>query len=204
MHKDILSSKQLGLLNLVGQFKSSFYMAGGTAIALQIGHRRSLDFDLFTDKSLDTIGIDRTIRRMGYKIEATLEESREELTVVINGVKITFLEYPFRVPHEVNFDDIITMPDILTLSAMKAYSLGRRSKWKDYVDLYFILKNYFSIRDVTVKARGIFGGEFNERLFRSQLCFFDDIDYSEGVDFVGETISDTIIKDFLISICTEF
>lgn len=203
MYRKILSKEQIELLDLIKEFKERYYMAGGTAIALQIGHRRSLDFDLFTDKSLDTLRIGRIIKRMGYRVEATLEESREELTVIINGVKITFLEYPFRILHEVNFDNIITMPDILTLSAMKAYSLGRRSKWKDYVDLYFVLKDYFSVSEVAARAREIFGGEFNERLFRSQLCFFEDIDYSESVDFVDEAIDNTTIKDFLTGICTE-
>lgn len=67
------------------------------------------------------------------------------------------------------------MPDLISLAAMKAYSLGRRSKWKDYVDLYFIIKGYFSVREISEKAREIFGGGFNERLFREQLCVATEI-----------------------------
>ena len=47
MHKDILSENQLELLSLVKQFRREYYLVGGTAIALYIGHRRSIDFDLF-------------------------------------------------------------------------------------------------------------------------------------------------------------
>ena len=47
MHKEILSENQIELLTLVKQFKRDFYLVGGTAIALHIGHRRSIDFDLF-------------------------------------------------------------------------------------------------------------------------------------------------------------
>lgn len=48
IHKEILSEGQVRMLGLIQQFKKDFYMAGGTAIALQIGHRRSIDFDLFS------------------------------------------------------------------------------------------------------------------------------------------------------------
>ncbi|GAB4414489.1 MAG: nucleotidyl transferase AbiEii/AbiGii toxin family protein [Thermodesulfovibrionales bacterium] len=203
MFKEILTDTQQRLLGLIRLFKNDFYMAGGTAIALHIGHRRSIDFDLFTDKSLDSLKIIRIIKKAGYVVEATLEEVAEELTIVVDGVKITFLEYPFKMKHEVNFDDIITMPDLLTLSAMKAYSLGRRSKWKDYVDLYFILRDHFSIKEISNRAREIFGAVFNERLFREQLCYFEDIDFSETIDFVNDFVSDMVIKDFFRTICTE-
>ncbi|MDO8952122.1 MAG: hypothetical protein Q7U86_05815 [Draconibacterium sp.] len=47
MHREILSNEQVNLLSIVKQFKREYYLVGGTAIALQIGHRRSIDFDLF-------------------------------------------------------------------------------------------------------------------------------------------------------------
>ena len=48
-----------------------------------------------------------------------------------------------------NFEDNIRLPELIDLAAMKAYALGRRSKWKDYVDLYFILKDYFTIEQIS-------------------------------------------------------
>ena len=91
--------------------------------------------------------------------------------MIIDGIKMTFLEYPFDIRLSVELDDIVMMPDLLTLAATKAYSLGRRSKWKDYVDLYFILRDYFPLQDVSKEAKKVFGGGFNERLFREQLCY---------------------------------
>lgn len=49
---------------------------------------------------------------------------------------------------------------------MKAFALGRRAKWKDYVDLYFIIKDYHSIDEICTKGKEIFEGEFNEKIFR--------------------------------------
>ena len=200
MFKNILTNTQVELLGLIKEFNKQFYLVGGTAIALQIGHRRSIDFDLFSDKPLDTLNIIRRIKREGYRIDATFEENPEELTMVINGVKITYLEYPFNIIPSVGLDDTIKMPDLKTLAAMKAYSLGRRSKWKDYVDLYFIFKSCLNLEEVSQKAREIFGGGFNERLFREQLCYFEDIDFSEGIEYVVDEVSIEVIKHFLINI----
>lgn len=205
MFKDVLSDSQLKFLGLIQQFRQDFYLAGGTAIALQIGHRRSIDFDLFRSNPMDTMKIIRILKKNNCKIDATLEETSEELTMIINGVKITFLEYPFDIKPSVTLDDIIIMPDLLTLATMKAYSLGRRSKWKDYVDLYFMLRDFFTIKEISQKAKEIFGGGFNERLFREQLCYFDGIDFSETIDYMEKAveIDDKAIKTFLVSIVTE-
>jgi len=203
MFKGILTGKQIELLGLLRAFNEHFYMAGGTALALQIGHRRSVDFDLFSEMPVDTLYITRKIRRAGYDIEATIESSTEELSIVVNQIKLTFLEYPFKIEHEVDFEGIISMPNVLTIAAMKAYTLGRRGKWKDYIDFYFIFKYHYNLIDVVRKARQIYRGEFNERLFREQLCYFDDIDYTEDVIYTGEATGKEDVKEFLINKAVE-
>ena len=65
-----------------------------------------------------------------------------------------------------------------------AFALGRRSKWKDYVDLYFIITRFFSIKEIAGEAEKIFTSQFSEKLFRAQLAFHKDIDYSEEVEYV--------------------
>ncbi len=81
-------------------------------LLLQLGHRRSIDFDLLTINPLKNEQIRRIIRT-NNKIEAMIV-----------------------------FERIIKMPGLLTLAAMKAFELGRRAKWKDYVDIYFISKEH--------------------------------------------------------------
>jgi hypothetical protein len=93
------------------------------------------------------------------------------------------------------------MPDLLTLAAMKAYALGRRAKWKDYVDLYFVINKYHSIDKIVKRAEEIFKGEFNGRVFREAISYFKDVNYSEEVEFLpGFKVSDKEIKKKL----TEF
>jgi hypothetical protein len=96
------------------------------------------------------------------------------------------------------------MPSLLTLAAMKAFALGRRSKWKDYVDLYFILRDNYSIKEISQEAEKVFSQQFSEKLFRGQLAFHKDIDFSEPVEFMGPAIPDDEIKEFLIDKATDF
>ena len=199
LHKEVLTKKQSALLPLVTQFSKDFYLVGGTAIALYIGHRFSIDFDLFSNKEFDNFKIREKVIKYG-RIGKVLLDEFGQYTIVINGVRITFLYYPFKINFPKKFGDIIKMPDLLTLAATKAYALGRRAKWKDYVDLYFIGKNYHGIGDIVKKARKIFGHEFNEKLFRVQLSYFKDIDYSEKVIYLpGFKVPDKVVQKGLVN-----
>ena len=95
------------------------------------------------------------------------------------------------------------MPSLITLSALKAFALGGRAKWKDYVDLYFILSNYFSLKEVIGRADELFSGKFNGRLFRNQLRYFDDINYEEKVEYLVKPVPEEKIKEFLTDISLE-
>ena len=85
---------------------------------------------------------------------------------------------------------------------MKTYALGGRAKWKDYVDLYYILKDHHELKELSVRATEIFVAYFNQKLFREQLCFFDDIDYSEKVEYMGDEINEEEIRKVLVDIAT--
>lgn len=199
MHDNVLSADQIKTLPLLAKFFNELGLVGGTAIALQIGHRRSMDFDFATDNDLKSEKIKEIIRNQ-YKIEKTIIDDINELTIIVNSVKFTFFKYPFKINFDQELINIIRMPDILTLAAMKAYALGRRAKWKDYVDLFFILKDYL-MSDLTTKAREIYKGEFSEKLFREQLSYFKDIDYSEKIDYLeGFEKTDSEIKNTLTEI----
>ena len=202
MHKEILTANQVKLLPLVKEFSRDYYLVGGTAIALYLGHRRSIDFDLFTLGRIKKQSIKRIIDRNKLPVTNVLFEDSEQIHLVIHDVKLTFFSYPYRVESPMDFDGIIHMPDLLTLAAMKAYALGGRAKWKDYVDLYILLKDHFSLAQISEKSKILFSAYYNEKLFREQLCYFQDVDYSEKVDFVIQPISDEEIKKFLTDVAT--
>jgi len=201
-HKEILNNNQVELLPLIGEFKREYYLVGGTAIALYLGHRRSIDFDLFKysplnrKKNLDKVQESRFSTLVTWNVA-------DQMNLIVNNVKITFYQYPFQIKANNIFDNIIRLPNLLDLAAMKAYALGRRSKWKDYVDLYFLLKENFSINEISQKASIIFGDLFSDKLFRSQLSYFEDVDYSEEVEYmIPNPPTNEEIKNGLIQIST--
>jgi hypothetical protein len=203
MHKEVLNENQLQLLPLMSEFKREFFLVGGTAIALHIGHRRSIDFDLFKEKKLN---IKKILEKLDGRSNEYIITRRvsEQLNLVINNVKLTFFQFPYTIISDIAFEKIFKMPDLLSLAAMKAFALGRRAKWKDYVDLYFILKDHFSLIQIAQKANSLFKDQFSEKLFRAQISFFDDIDYSEKVEFLKTSIDEHEIKAFLIDNATSF
>ena len=197
MHKEILTKKQLALLPLIKQFSDNFMLVGGTAISLQIGHRESIDFDLFSTTEFNNSKI-RKIITENNKIDRVFIDEKDQYTLLVEDVQITFLLYPFKINYSENLENIIKMPSLLTLAAMKSYALGRRAKWKDYVDLYFILENFYSIQEIITETKNIFNSEFNEKTFREQLSYFNDIDYSEKIIYKnGYSVDDATIKNKL-------
>lgn len=202
MFKEVLTGNQKDLLPLIKKFSKQYFLVGGTAIALYIGHRRSIDFDLFTFSGVKIKSVKYSLAKEGIEYGVIHEES-DQLHIIVKKVKITFFYYPYQVKHPAGFEDIITMPELIDLAAMKAFALGGRAKWKDYVDMYFLLRDHFPIEEIEQRAEKLFRTVFNAKLFRQQLAWYKDIDYSEGVDFMNENPGKEEIKRFLTNIATQ-
>lgn len=200
LRKETLSEEQIELLPLLKVASKNFGLVGGTAVALQIGHRRSIDFDLFSYEEFKNSDIKKQVMRVA-DITKTIVSKSGEYTFFSGTIKVTFYNYPYRIEYKEKLDGIIKMPDLLTLAAMKAFTLGQRAKWKDYVDLYFIMRDFYTFKEISKKGIKIFGPEFNEKLFRVQLSYFKDVNYGETIEFLpGFEKTDEIIKKSL----TEF
>ncbi|OFY70307.1 MAG: hypothetical protein A3G23_09230 [Bacteroidetes bacterium RIFCSPLOWO2_12_FULL_37_12] len=203
MHEEILTVEQKKLLPLIREFKKNYYLVGGTAIALHLGHRHSIDFDLFTNQTINKRKIREAFSKNKIVISKVLYEDSGQVHYMVNDVKITFFYYDFDIGHDVKFNEYITIPTLLDLAAMKAFALGGRGKWKDYVDLFFILKNFFSVTEISQRAKQLFGDFFNPKLFKEQLPYFKDVSYAEPIEYLIEPASEIEIKKFLIKVATE-
>ena len=198
MNENVLTKEQRALAGKLFPEIKDFYLAGGTALALQIGHRQSVDFDLASRQPIEPFDLERHLISRGFQIQRTFTATGDEYSALIHETKITFFYFPFDVQHPLSWEKgEITLPSIKDLGAMKAYALGRRSKWKDYVDLYFILKFHLQLEDLLQRTKTIFSGHFNSKLFREQLCYFEDMDYSESIQYLEHTPSDEEVKSFL-------
>lgn len=193
MHKEALTKQGAALFPLLSAF-DGFYLAGGTALALQLGHRVSVDFDFFSPDEISKTLLRKVTQVFGTYPISPVVNNRDELTVLVGEVKATFLSYPFPV-----IDPFIVLSGLKLLSireigSTKAYSIGRRGTYKDYVDLYFILHGgYANLTEIIQMAEKKFGAEFNSRLFTEQLLFMDDIeDYK--IEFLGVPVTPAEIQ----------
>jgi hypothetical protein len=197
MHNDVLTKNQVALLPYLKSFQRTFYLVGGTAIALHLGHRRSIDFDLFCKSELRKSIIRNKLANIPFS-KVKISEDIDQVHYIINGIKTTFFYFPYLIQHPEKVGQYISIPTLLTLASMKAFALGRRAKWKDYVDLYFILRDHYSIEEISKETIKNFGELYSEKLFREQLAFHKDISYSEPVEFLIPSPSEKEIKQFLI------
>jgi hypothetical protein len=203
MHYEILHKNQSELLPYLKKFNRSFYLVGGTAIALHVGHRRSIDFDLFCLKSINKSRLKKQLLDIPFPQQPIFEDV-DQLHLMINHVKVTFFNYPYEINHLIWIESYITIPELIELAAMKAFALGRRAKWKDYVDIYIMLRDHFTIKEISRNAYELFPTQFNEKLFREQLAFHKDIDYSEPVEYLIPPLNENEVREFLIEKAIDF
>jgi len=188
MHNEALTKEGTVLFPLLRAF-DDFYLAGGTALALQIGHRISVDFDLFSPEPIPKTLLARAKQVFaGHPVQPVVNNP-DELTAIVGQVKVTFLLYPFPVLDPLVGHDGLKLLSVREIGATKAYSIGRRGTYKDYVDLYFILnEGHANLAQIVSIAERKFGIEFNSRLFTEQLLFMDDIQDFK-IDFLHEPLS---------------
>ncbi len=195
MHLEALTEPRVTLFNQLSEFPG-FYLAGGTAIALQLGHRQSVDFDLFRNHPIESKLLQYVEQQFSSESVVSLVNNADELTVTVAGTKLSFVHYPFPVIQgfvHLAGVSVLTVPE---LAATKAYTIGRRGSLKDYVDLYTIVSGRHSSLDAIITlASQKYGEVFNGRLFLEQLIWLDDIE-DEPIVFLGSSVDREHIREY--------
>ncbi len=196
MFYNILDKKRLEILPLLKVFKSDFYLAGGTGLALQLGHRDSIDFDFFSFQDINTEKLFSTIEEVfyGHKI-LKVQEEKNTLTVFIDkNIKLSFFSYKYKLLDKLINAPYFKVASILDIACMKLTAIVSRATNKDYIDLYFILKK-ISLKDIFKKLNKKFP-ELDLNLVLKSLVYFQDIN-REPIKFKNNRNIDwQSIKDF--------
>lgn len=195
MHQEALNEEGKRLFPSFGKFLD-FYLAGGTALALQIGHRISVDFDFFSQSEIPENVLEELKEIFSnYRITVSVNNP-EELTVFLNETKITFIKYPFPVIKPIIEYQGIRLLDVKEIGATKAYVIGRRGDFKDYVDLYYILsEGHSSLDEIINLAEVKYQNEFNSRLFLEQLVYLEDIEETQLI-FLKKQVTKKELEKF--------
>ncbi len=199
MFLSILSRKQVKLLEQLGFLKKyGFYLAGGTALTLQIGHRTSLDFDFYTKKSFDSKKLQRLLEK---KFEKTilLQKDEDTLIVKINDVIVSFFKYPypliFPLIKQKEFPPIASKKDI---AAMKIIAVSDRGVKRDFIDIYFLLQE-FSLKKIFAFAKKKYPN-FNIYVALRGLTYFVDADRTQTRRlYLFYSVSWNKVKRFLMN-----
>lgn len=148
-------------------------LGGGTALALQLGHRVSVDLDFFGDRSFDPLSLAGALARLG-RVEVR-GRSADTLHAALDGMRLTFLksQAPLLFP-PVPYRGL-DLADPRDIAVMKLVAIGGRGSRRDFVDLYFFLRGGGTLEDVLAWTRRRFVGvDLNDYHLLRSLAFFDD------------------------------
>jgi len=196
-HTDILPENQLQLLNTLSsrQFMHGFYLAGDTCLALQIGHRQSIDFDFFTDNDFDTSAIILKLSDIGeYQRE---NEEKNTINGSLNNIRISFFGYPYVIIDDfLKFNDI-RLAGLKDIAAMKLEAIAGRGSKKDFIDLYFLLR-IFSPEDILSFHTLKYGVGLSNRYHHlKSLVYFADADADAMPVMIRPLLWDDVKKQII-------
>lgn len=175
MYYNILDQKRINILPLLGLLDDEWYLAGGTALALQIGHRDSVDFDFFIDSDFYTSVLFERLRGIfeDYDI-VKIQDEKNTLTIILDDeIKLSFSTYKYKLLKSIIVEKYLRLASIKDIACMKLSAVVSRATQKDYVDLYFILQK-ISL-DTLLKDAKVKFSELDTNLILKSLIYFEDI-----------------------------
>lgn len=137
-----LNDKTLELLKNIQEIEifKKLLLAGGTSLALQIGHRISVDIDLFGEINVDRIDIINELKKIG-KVK-TIHHTNNVNIFTVNDIKVDIVNYSYPWIQKPLIKDNIRLANIIDIAAMKISAITGRGSMKDFIDLYFLLKQF--------------------------------------------------------------
>lgn len=182
LHLSILPESQRNLWKELDQVSSDFVLYGGTALALRLGHRISVDFDFFTASAFHP---DVLMEGMPFaRGSEILQSSANALTILVDRgspVKVSFfgnLGFGQMEAPQITTDNGVGIASVIDIMASKLKTILQRSEAKDYIDIAEILRCGVSLEQGLGAAKAVYGESMNTLLPLKALCYFEDGDLS--------------------------
>jgi len=181
IYLNILDKKRLEVLKRLGFTRElKMYLAGGTALALQIGHRTSVDFDFYIPKNFKKGELKLHFKNnfKNYKIKI-LRDFDDTFEININGISLSCFYYPYKLIKKKVLVEGIEIADIEDITAMKLVAVSQRGTKRDFVDVYYLIKKFGlpKILKLTDKKYP----EFDVYCGLRGLMYFDDADNDKEI-----------------------
>lgn len=188
-HRDVMPASQRALLHRLGPVatRHDFYLGGGTAVAIHIGHRRSVDLDWFTsDAVADPLRLAETLRGSGID-SLTLSVDEGTLHTQLEGIRTSFLEYRYPM-----LQSLVDWPEfgcrlasLRDLACMKLSAIAGRGSKKDFIDVYALGRTGFDVAGMADSYQQKFQTEDIGHVVMS-LTYFDDADEEDMPEMIWD------------------
>lgn len=160
--------------NSASRFLQEFYLSGGTALSLQLGHRESEDLDFFTGKNFQPELLQQALTDYG-PLQQT-EFAKGTLNTFVQGVKLQFLEYPYPLLEPLVNWNTIQLSSVADIACTKLQTVGMRGSKKDFIDIFFLLHHY-SLDELFILLKKKYPTvEYSQTHILKSLVYFDDAD----------------------------
>jgi hypothetical protein len=159
---------------------SDFILAGGTNLALRLGHRKSVDLDLFPHKSFDGHDLQQYLTEK-YHFESDFVRERDTVKGLINGIKVDFVAHIYPLLNEPVVEEGIRMYSLNDIAAMKLVAISDNgSRLKDFVDMTY-LSTKMSLTEMLSSYAGKYKNANAMHALRG-LSYFGDIDFNTKIE----------------------
>lgn len=193
---EILDTERQKVFKQLAEFSKDGYLAGGTALALQLGHRVSVDFDVFSYKPLST-RLRSTIAKHFSIQQVHLNTSDQYTFTTYGNIEVTFVWFDFPLIRPLIPTPSISLASIIDIAANKANTLGLRAVWRDYVDLFWLIREEGTpLQDIIAWAKQKYPTQFVEAQFLEQLVYFTDLTVTP-IQFLKKHYSTGDIQSYL-------
>ena len=206
IYYNILSNKQREILPSLGFLKQrQVYLAGGTALALQIGHRSSIDFDFYDSKAFKPEDVLRQFQKFIRDI-SVIQMNEGTLILDTEGIQVSLFHYEYQVIRPFVHAKYLFLLSLEDISAMKLIAIIQRGTKRDFIDIYYLIQR-FGLEIIFFYSEEKYPGIFNPYLALQALTYFKDAENEppgprEGV-FDGLPVWDDV-KNYLIEVVTEY
>lgn len=188
-HPEVMPPVQQDMLRRLGAVATTrgFYLAGGTALAIHVGHRRSVDLDWFSPSTIDPMALAADLEAAGFPVEPTDVEAGT-LHGKADGVKLSFLEY--RYPNLVPLVEWpaygVKLAGLQDLACMKLSAIAGRGSKKDFIDIFALGREHFTLEQMLTHYRRKYSvSDLSHTVYA--LTYFDDAEQEDMPDMLWQT-----------------
>ncbi len=205
MHPECLRPEAARLLPVVAKALQPCcpVLAGGTALALQLGHRVSVDFDFFTSREFDPAAVVQAMQTISNEVDV-LQLEPGTAVLIVNTVKVSLFQYPYPFVEPMGSFGGAAIAGVLDIAGMKLIATMQHGARRDFVDLYTILKTT-PFRAVAHNAVQRYSTTLIEPVVIGKaLVWFADADAQPDPIYLGESLQWPVIKRFFRSSVPQF